>query len=181
MPAPVTKLVIERDRWCRGGGDDTALLVADGPRRGTMCCLGFFGQACGIEASSLLNKKAPGSVHSAAWPEWLVQRRDGETGVYQQNTQVGTDLVGFNDSESVDDQERESRITEIFAKHGVTVEFRGDTSSTSCGTRWSGGAATQHPLTTRTMGPAVLSCARAGWGRRDSGAFWPTWVSARTA
>jgi hypothetical protein len=64
------KLVIERKRWLRGA-DNSALLRDDG----LMCCLGFYGEACGIGSDDMLDTADPeecGTAVLSMWPAWLL-------------------------------------------------------------------------------------------------------------
>jgi len=106
------KLVIDRAKWCRGG-ENTSLIRSED---GCMCCLGFFGLACGVPGKLMIDKAGPASAKHSGWPEWL---NDGETMLTAKHL-----LLEANDESSINDSEREQRITEIFAKHGVEVEFK---------------------------------------------------------
>jgi hypothetical protein len=109
-----TKLVIDRKRWLRGEGDRTSFLLR--PSDGKMCCLGFFGLACGIPASLLDGVPAPQSVLRSEWPAWLVTRSDIPGCANPSSTCVK--LMTLND-----DDPDETHIARIFREHGVEVIF----------------------------------------------------------
>lgn len=124
----VKKFVIERDRWLRGDEENSRLLR---PSDGKMCCLGFYGLACGLSEERILDVGEPCEL-SRAFPDWLVEnvpndwnaRYPDEPELLTHNTGAASSLMSDNDSTEIDDSERERRITETFAFHGVEVEFR---------------------------------------------------------
>jgi hypothetical protein len=107
------KLVIDRSRWLRGEGPSTSSMIR--LRDEKMCCLGFFGLACGIERDRLLNRLVPTILQSPNWPVWLVDLGG--------NTTEARLLMNTNDSEAMSGAEREAALTAVFASHGVEVEF----------------------------------------------------------
>jgi hypothetical protein len=114
------KLVIDRTKWLRG--TDSCLRDGDGK----MCCLGFFGLACGIAPDALLDNANPQDIDDGAaklWPEWLAYYSE-EVGRWVDRMPAGT-LVDINDGRGVDDAWREAAIAETFAQHAVEVEFVG--------------------------------------------------------
>jgi len=118
------KLVIDRSKWYRGrGGADSRLERSDGQ----MCCLGFFGVACGVAPEHLKGiayPRLPSVAHrsgDAKWPGWLFEEVDGlrsHLGLNDNRTR----LAKLNDS-VVGADERERAIAAIFAEHGVEVVF----------------------------------------------------------
>lgn len=124
------KLVIERERWFRGQGAAISCLLNE---HGQMCCLGFFGVACGYGADAILDLADPENVVRGRlnlWPDWALVERDERDlddeyiGRRAFNAPDIHDLIVANDDAMLPEPERESRIAEIFAKHGVEVEFR---------------------------------------------------------
>lgn len=110
MSTEITKLVIDRSRWLRGEGGGESALLRQADKK--MCCLGFFGLACGVPSESMLDKGEPAAVEMDAkslWPPWL------EGSVHR--------LIETNDAENLTDGEREMGIAAEFAAHGVEVEF----------------------------------------------------------
>ncbi len=115
------KLVIERARWLRGtGGPNSKLLDRDGK----MCCLGFFGLACGFVEADLRGVAEPSGVTCDAdgeWPSWLSSLDEYERRLID-TTACGL-LMGTNDDDAIDDRNREEKLAKLFAEHGVEVEF----------------------------------------------------------
>lgn len=111
------KLTIDRTKWLRGEGGEESFLLRGSDKK--MCCLGFYGLACGISENMLLNNRNPYALKKAGveFPqhsEWLFQNLP--SGGY-----VSTDcgrLMEINDSLA-----NEWEISEIFARNGVEVEF----------------------------------------------------------
>jgi hypothetical protein len=114
------KLVIDRKRWLRGNPDESCLLTLDG----RMCCLGFFGLVCGFAPEQLLGRGGPTNVvvDEVIWPEWLFCGLIRKP--YPPYSDDGIKLMRENDKVDIPSEERETRIAEIFARHGVEVEFR---------------------------------------------------------
>jgi hypothetical protein len=111
MPDEVKQtLVIERERWLRGEGHGRSQLLRK--RDGKMCCLGFFGLACGLDASQLEGNGDPVDARSDKWPEWARENGPDISKLIVTNDDIG-DLA-----------DRESSIASIFARHGVTVIFK---------------------------------------------------------
>jgi len=110
------KLVIEREHWERG--TSSARLRKD---NGQMCCLGFFGLACGIEPDTLLGAGSPEEIADRAWPDWALL--DSEGAYHLMDSETIELLIEANDGKEATEPEREARIAELFAEHGVEVEF----------------------------------------------------------
>lgn len=113
------KLTIERSKWLRGGGDDAFLLNLDGK----MCCLGFLGKVCGYEDSAIRLYTSPATLSN---PELFPQAFNpclNDRFLINVNTKLVDELIDVNDSESISEQERENRITELMLSGGVEVIF----------------------------------------------------------
>ena len=123
------KLIIDRSKWLRGEGHEGSMLLR--PSDSKMCCLGFFGIACGLKEGQIYEVEDPSSL--ACHSEDTVWH-DGEWLYGPTSTRLSADcdyLIDVNDnpelkdSASLTEQEREDKIATIFAKHGVEVEFVG--------------------------------------------------------
>lgn len=132
------KLVILRDKWLRGNSQLSKLLD---PNNGKMCCLGFYGLACGYTAQEIEDFPHPSDVaglqflahkRSSLWPEWGVQKNTKtvhvDIGEWEERTEFTEcddfdKLMLVNDEEDISEAEREMKIAEIFGRHGVLVEF----------------------------------------------------------
>lgn len=124
--APVTELTIERSEWYRGQGGGLSRLIRSDDKK--MCCLGFYGIACGFKEGDLIDEPEPQSVFDGdnntkitanLWPSWLYGENDGEV----KQTIACLTLIQTNDSEMIGEVEREIKISAVFAHHGVTVKF----------------------------------------------------------
>lgn len=125
------KLVIERERWIRGGNGDgpEELSCLYRSHDGKMCCLGFFARACGIDKDQIEDEAEPEDVPRAVWPGWVLRAPDDFAGDYGspdalKNSSDIVALISANDDEMCGDRKREARIAELFAQHGVEVEFK---------------------------------------------------------
>lgn len=114
------KLTIDRNKWQRGESDSKAFLFRS--ETGKMCCLGFYGIACGLTVEQLSDKPAPCDVaceqQGDAW-EKLLNRKHEQLW----NSSITNDLMIENDHEERKESIRERRIAELFASIGVEVEF----------------------------------------------------------
>lgn len=108
------KLVIDRSKWLRGEGG--ALSVLHRAADGKMCCLGFYGQACGVTVEEMGDLTSPSRLANGNWPAWLVDKIEG-------NSNVCIELMSVNDRQGTDSAIRESHITEVFHNNGVDVTF----------------------------------------------------------
>jgi hypothetical protein len=118
------KFTIDRAKWFRGQGSDaSALLRANGQR----CCLGFYAQACGLTDNQIMDKTAPNHVGLIGKDEWdnILLTNSFPNQSWMQHSKDARDLIIVNDSMHVSGADREKRITEIFSKKGIEVEFVG--------------------------------------------------------
>lgn len=97
---------VDRKTWYRGQGCMSRLLLWNGER----CCVGFVGQQCGITDGELFNRTTAVRCPDPRWPDYLTSL-------------TGCDAYNINDDQTINDTERESRLTAIFAEHGDTLLF----------------------------------------------------------
>jgi hypothetical protein len=121
----VTKFTIDRKKWLNGtvfrNEPDTASLMRN--EKGQMCCLGFYGAACGLSARALTDKSDPSLVPGLPKEmHWLTQD-DVPFGAVPSNACY--DLMNANDTFAYDDEEREEEVARLFAKRGIEVLFAG--------------------------------------------------------
>ena len=117
--ADVKHLVIIREQWLRGGdqngerGFSWLLSKASGKR----CCLGFYAQSLGASDDLIRNRTSPGGTSELGiWPSWLL-------GPFNGDSRESNSLMLINDSSTLPDERRELLIKQIFAAHGVEVNF----------------------------------------------------------
>ncbi len=111
------KLIIERDRWQRGSTGGELLSKTTG----RMCCLGFYGLACGLTEDEIRGRGEPCYAPSDKWPKTCLRLDSDDWRV--QTTWTNT-AVDINDNPDSSDEVREDLLTDHFAKVGVDVEFR---------------------------------------------------------
>lgn len=123
------KLIIDRAKWLRGEGSEDSYLVRASD--GKMCCLGFYGQACGLDIEAMRDVPSPAEVPDViamAWKEgrWLFDDLYKFTSASCSNLMEANDVVcsDFEEIEEVERQ-REAEIVSLFAFHSVEVEFVG--------------------------------------------------------
>lgn len=112
---------IDRKLWLRGEGATKSALIREAD--GKMCCLGFFGIACGLSVNDLMGQKQPSDVKG--YPSWLMSTYTNE---FDKLNHTGCsmdchNLMSNNDTDGIDDNERERRIISSFANNDVQVEF----------------------------------------------------------
>lgn len=138
------KVVIERAWWRAGkhyapqanetthGRGDTRLINTQGYR----CCLGFAAnQLANISDDQLLSKPMPEDV-GLLIPFLTKENTEGfkltEDGCILQNhkkiinTQLSDDASVINDSHNMPLKEKEEFLIELFARHGIELEFTGE-------------------------------------------------------
>ena len=110
------KLIIDRTKWLRGEGASVSYLLREQDQK--MCCLGFYSIGCGLKPSEIKNVQAP---EFRSEYEWLFELFDLRIEDFSQDCYL---LMKTNDQDcGIDEEARERIITEVFAKHGVEVEF----------------------------------------------------------
>lgn len=118
----IKTLTIDRRKWGRGVEGDGKLLhrADDEIDAGKMCCLGFYARVCGLTSRQIVDRAMPTGVSATAQkllPDWLL------LGTRMGKLPDVSFLAHINDDSTISDKVREKKITEIFAKHGIKVEF----------------------------------------------------------
>lgn len=124
------KFTVFRDRWLRGeGGPASALLRV---RDNKMCCLGFLSIECGIPEDMI--REVPQFDQTTGLAERIHREVVGLMATPTRLTEMCCQLMDINDAvvgeetplkNVVDSEEdRERRLTELFALLDVSVEFR---------------------------------------------------------
>lgn len=130
-----TQFTIKRSRWGRGTGNGSLLK----PSNGLLCCLGFYALACGATESQIVNTKrlsSPGvdllrflgdGVTTDRWSLQDQRSLQDQWSLQDQLMSVNDWIITVEDipgKERVDsEEERERRITELFAGIDVSVTF----------------------------------------------------------
>lgn len=104
------KFTVYRDSWLRGEGHDASRLLRKEDSK--MCCVGQFAIACGNTKRTIYDKSSIFQI--AGW-------KDVFQNAIQENRII--DAYDANDSRTLSDRERESRITSSFAELGIEIEF----------------------------------------------------------
>lgn len=121
----ITTFTIDRSKWLNGSiSYDSAMRDT----KGRMCCLGFYGKACGVKAKAMTGIGYPHQLDATAVPDemhWLIEEFGAFNTGRGRNTPHCTQLVGDNDSDLLAKREREARIKKGFKEAGITVKFVG--------------------------------------------------------
>lgn len=136
----INKLVIQRSRWARrteGIDKGDSALLND---RGCMCCLGFLGEAIGIDLVELGAAGSPAETVSypmketseillSTWPKAFAPAPEPPTGYMDSeepnfiDSDITNEAININDHSCTTDQEKEEALTILFAEAGVTLTF----------------------------------------------------------
>jgi len=109
------KFVVDRSTWNNGRhGKGLAELLN---KKGYRCCLGFVASQCGVSDEKLLKVLQP--KYLKAWIRPL-------TDLHFKETELSKIAMDINDSPSLNDDQREFRLKELFAEHGYSIEFVGE-------------------------------------------------------
>jgi len=118
------KLKISRKHWLRGN-DPRGVLFDSTSRK--MCCLGFYGRAQGLRIGDIINLETPAFVVQDASDKKTAEKAEKAFSKLLtpegQDTELCTQLVSVNDNAHLTEDERESKIHELFSKIGVDVMF----------------------------------------------------------
>ena len=126
----VVKFTINRKTWLRGNPNTSVMRN----QHGSMCCLGHFARACGIPATTLVDKTTPGLMRiwgiklpsqiEDALTERKVSHYSGET--YIVNSDLASEFIEANDKKDTPQAKRERKIKELFLDYPtgpIEVEF----------------------------------------------------------
>ena len=125
------KVVIDRTKWRRGG--DRHELVKEGGKtqllndKGMMCCLGFVSKACGHTDKDILYVGGPGGIRekSENLISYLLRYRSGypKQPYNLVENKLTDQAIAINDKFDLPQKEREDRLSQLFAKHRIQLEF----------------------------------------------------------
>ena len=130
------KVVIDRLKWLRGALPDTKESVMLN-KAGERCCLGFVGEACGVEDSAMLDKPSPSlcqtKVKNLGW-DWLLVRGELQTEIAYFNSSQCRMAMKINDAILDErtfgewgivstEEDRERKISALMGKEGIELEF----------------------------------------------------------
>ena len=120
-------LTIQRSNWLRGEGWAKSYLLR--VRDNKMCCLGFLGLSCGLSADEMEGEPSPKYINCDAGPwAWLVEEVVGGDDDGLKLTDDAKRAMNMNDFiineiPAFSEADREAKITEVFADHGIQVVF----------------------------------------------------------
>lgn len=109
---------IDRATWLHGEGSEPSFLLRR--RDGKRCCVGFYLKSLGVPDAKVLGKRMLSDVVDPRDRKWL--RYFAQDGV---ETHTLMTLYGYNDGCGEPEKTREGLITQLFAKLGAKVTFKG--------------------------------------------------------
>jgi hypothetical protein len=113
------EFTVKRSEWYRGRTESGSRLLR---RDGQKCCVGFLCLSTGSPEKSLAERSAVHSLNSAARvPGWLAALFVVTLGPGP--TDWGASIYSDNDSPMLSENERERRLTALFAEKGIKVTF----------------------------------------------------------
>lgn len=116
------QFVIDRSKWICGspngiectslvktanGKGNTRLLNSDG----YMCCLGQIGEQLGCEKDKLLGRLYPSGIFEL------------QNTILIKDEQLSSDAMDINDDPYSTLEDKEQKLTQLFAEHGHKIEF----------------------------------------------------------
>lgn len=132
-PKPLLHVSIDRAKWDvwpnhKALFTENEILPTSGQllrqRTGTMCCLGFVGETCGIPLARLQNQSSPGATSNCAgWPETLFKHDAAYNRMA--DSLIAEKLMTHNDNADVTAKKRETLIAKLGLAAGIRFTFRG--------------------------------------------------------
>lgn len=122
----VKEFTVDVKRWARGGKNGEPALLNE---QGSMCCLGFLGEACGVSADSMRIVGEPADIDAEQERELFppdlmdVHDMDGDGEDYCTTSCFGNTLISTNDDHFISDKERMEKIQKEFRTIGIEVNF----------------------------------------------------------
>ncbi len=119
---------INRSTWRFGGYDKykqfglTKLLNT----QGYMCCLGSISEQCGVPRKDLLNIDYPYDLLSQHHDLVSFLREKPTNSIFANNTFLAQQAANINDNSNISNEERETRLIELFKTEGYTISFTGE-------------------------------------------------------
>ncbi|MHA2068143.1 MAG: hypothetical protein ACXABY_27595 [Candidatus Thorarchaeota archaeon] len=115
------EFTVYKDSWVRGDG---YVYNANGEREymgnsallnneGNMCCLGFFGEACGLSHARMIDQAEPDDVG-----------RNKHRNYPKLDYKVWEQFMSVNDNSQISDRQRQDRLRKLFKKIGYKVSFK---------------------------------------------------------
>lgn len=132
MAKKIREFTVRTKEWARGAlenereaalrvhaGSLDATTVQEFGDTGTMCCLGFLGEACGYTPEAMLAKGMPSDLSDDnRWNRRVPKLLRNDT------TESILDQISvINDNKEINDKVRKDRLRRAFKKAGVTIRF----------------------------------------------------------
>lgn len=117
----MTEFTINRENWATGSNGykyNNHLLNDDG----SMCCLGFFcNRVARVPKEELINVFSPEGLNDIFFKKDSIKKLLND----EYNNNTCDSLMAENDSTTVSDKDRETRVSKLFKEIGYKVKFVG--------------------------------------------------------
>lgn len=116
----ITELVITRSKWSTPDTFETKNISSLLCLNGKMCCLGFACLELGLKEEDILLKSMPVTVINE--PSQFTFPMTNYSNKFV-NTAFADTAADINDDEDITNEQREERLTKLFAKNNITLSF----------------------------------------------------------
>ena len=136
MATKKKSFVVDRAKWRCGkeGRYATGIRDEEGclaktkllDEHGSMCCLGFVSQQCGVPKKAL-DTYSPANLEPAQARKVcpVLIKPDGWEHPEESGTQLNGEAIKINDNVHLTRRVREKRLKAVFKKHGYSIKFIG--------------------------------------------------------
>jgi hypothetical protein len=130
------KLTIDRSEW-RCGGDSYNKRTNQGNTqllgyKGMKCCLGFLALECGFSENQINNISNPCNLRSNLMTGSGLRLNDKQKSYFDKlmngayHSDFTHEAIGINDDYVLTDEQREKKLTKLFADNGIDLTFTGE-------------------------------------------------------
>ena len=118
----MTQTIIEESKWYRGKGSKESMLLR---QDGTMCCLGFDALRRGFSEKEILGVGSPSRLSGSVDNPKLrgLTEEDPVFIMAKANTDIVSEIIQVNDDDRITDEQRKSKLTELFQRLDTEVVF----------------------------------------------------------
>lgn len=122
----LVKFVIDRTKWSRGEESNNLM---HSQKTGKSCCLGLFGEFCGVSKHYMTDKQTPREVNhflkkSHKKVPSLFRKLLANLTQFNINTNLTNDKMRINDNRFITEIDREFALKKLFRKIGVNLCFK---------------------------------------------------------
>lgn len=122
-------LKINRRRWLNGGNKNLVYSKLLSPHNDRQCCLGFLAREVGYSKEEINDLGCPSDAARETgdnkFPKGFLRWRRNTLSEPWIDTKVCRKMMDVNDDKEITNKLREEKLTKLFAKVGIKVEFFG--------------------------------------------------------